>query len=206
MKLITNLEKKVKLAKFVSFMAILGAVVISIGAMWIASNQILNSKKSIYILDANNIPLIANQTDIETNREVEYQSQIGNFHALFFNIVPDEKNIDNNMRRALYLVDESGMQQYNALKEKGYFNRILSTNTFVTVTTDSINVDMINKKFIYYGTQKIERKSSILIRSLVTEGNLKDMSRTELNAHGVLITNWKTTENNNLKEYTKNAY
>src|SRR3546814_14218237 len=92
----------------------------------------------------------------------------------------------------MYLIDDSGALQYNNLKEKGYFNSILSSSAVLTLQTDSIVVDPVRKYFRYYGKQKIDRRSSTIIRSLVTEGYLKDLPiRSENNPHAVLITHCK---------------
>jgi conjugative transposon TraK protein len=104
----------------------------------------------------------------------------------------------------MYLVDESGVEQYNDLKEKGYFNSILSSSSVLTLQTDSVVLDMQGKHFHYYGKLKIDRRSSVVVRSLITEGYLKDIPRSENNPHGVLITQWKTIENKDLSNAEKN--
>ena len=38
--------------------------------------------------------------------------------------------------------DDSGLKQYNNLKEKGYFNTILASSATVTIMTDSIKMDL----------------------------------------------------------------
>jgi conjugative transposon TraK protein len=106
----------------------------------------------------------------------------------------------------MYLVDESGVQQYNDLKENGYFNSILSSSSVLTLTTDSIALNVPQKYFRYYGKLRIDRRSSTVIRSLITEGNLKDIPRSDNNPHGVLITNWKTLENKDLENVQKNTF
>jgi len=109
------------------------------------------------------------------------------------------------MKKAMYLADESGVLQYNNLKEKGYFNSILSSSSVLTLQTDSIALGP-NNKFTYYGKQQIERRSATITRSLITQGYLKDIPRSENNSHGVLITNWKTLENKDLSHVSKNTF
>ena len=107
----------------------------------------------------------------------------------------------------MYLIDESGAAQYNNLKEKGYFNSILSSSAVLTIRTDSIYVDEAKKYFRYYGTQKIDRRSSTITRSLITEGYLNDLKkRSDNNPHAVLITRWKTLENKDLENVQKNNF
>jgi hypothetical protein len=103
----------------------------------------------------------------------------------------------------MYLVDQSGVDQYNNLKENGYFNSILSSSSVITLQTDSIALDMTRRYFRYYGKLKIDRRSSTVIRSLITEGYLKDIPRSDNNPHGVLIMNWKTLENKDLENVQK---
>ena len=114
--------------------------------------------------------------------------------------------MEYQMKKAMYLVDESGMQQYNDLKEKGFFNSILSSSSVLTLETDSISLDIPKRYFRYYGKLKIDRRSSTVIRSLITEGYLKDIPRSDNNPHGVLITNWKTLENKDLQDVEKNTF
>lgn len=77
----------------------------------------------------------------------------------------------------------------------------------LTLQTDSIFIDDVRKYFRYYGRQKIDRRSSTIIRSLVTEGYLKDLEiRSDNNPHAVLITRWKTLENKDLENVQKNSF
>src|SRR3546814_4533046 len=94
------------------------------------------------------------------NRPVEYRAHVNLFHTLFFSLTPDDEFIEQQLRRAMYLIDESGALQYNNLKEKGYFNSILSSSAVLTLQTDSIVVDTVRKYFRYYGQQ--DRKSTRL--------------------------------------------
>jgi conjugative transposon TraK protein len=111
------------------------------------------------------------------------------------------------MKQAMYLIDESGALQYNNLKEKGFFNSILSSSAVLTIRTDSIRIDMPKHYFRYYGTQKIDRRSSTIMRSLVTEGYLSDLEiRSDNNPHAVLITRWKTLENKDIQNVQKNTF
>lgn len=104
----------------------------------------------------------------------------------------------------MYFVDETGVGQYNNLKEKGYFNSILSSSSVLSIQTDSII--LVQNRFRYYGKQKIDRRSATITRSIITEGELIDIPRSENNSHGVLITNWKTIENKDLSNVSKNTF
>jgi conjugative transposon TraK protein len=203
--IIKNIEAKVRLATLIATGSLIAAVLIVVINSFSAYRMVANAQKSIYILD-HGIPVLARQTDVQMNRPAEYRAHINLFHSMFFSLTPDDKYMEYQMKMAMYLVDESGMKQYNDLKENGFFNSILSSSSVLTLETDSIMLDMNKKYFRYYGKLKIDRRSSTVVRSLVTEGYLKDMPRSENNAHGVLITNWKTLENKDLQDVEKNTF
>ncbi len=203
--IIKNIESKIRLATFLSVGSFLCALAMVGVVSFFAYQQVAVARKSVYVLDANSTPVLARQTNVQMNRAAEYRSDIVRFHALFFTLTPDDKYIEYQMKQAMYLVDESGALQYNNLKEKGFFNSILSSSAVLTIQMDSVYLDMPHHYFRYYGKQKIDRRSSTLTRSLVTEGYLKDLDvRSDNNPNAVLITRWKTLENKDLDNVQKN--
>ena len=202
--IIKNIESKIRLATLLSVGSFITSIVMCITVSAYAYKQVADARKSIYILD-NDIPILAKQTNMQMNRPAEYKAAVDLFHSLFFSLTPDDKHIEYQMKRAMYLADESGVLQYNNLKEKGFFNSILSSSSVLTLQTDSITIDQ-NNKFTYYGKQKIDRRSATITRSLITEGVLMDIPRSENNSHGVLITSWKTLENKDLNYVSKNTF
>jgi len=205
--IIKNIESKIRLATFLSAGSFITAILMAGVVSFFAYRQVAEARKSVYILAGGSEPLLARQTDVQMNRAAEYRSHIARFHTLFFTLTPDDKFIEYQLKQAMYLVDESGAAQYNNLKEKGFFNSILSSSAVLTIQTDSIYLDMPRKYFRYYGRQKIDRRSSVITRSLVTEGYLKDLEiRSDNNPNAVLITRWKTLENKDLENVPKNNF
>ncbi|MCZ2085073.1 MAG: conjugative transposon protein TraK [Flavobacteriales bacterium] len=203
--LVKNIEQKIKINKAVSIASILFAVFVVIAGFVMAYKMVQDSRKSLYVID-NGIPILVKQTDELLNRPVEYQSQIELFHRLFFTLAPDDRYIKENVEKSLYLIDDSGKKEYTNLREKGFYNQIISGNSLVTVRNDSIKIDLPNRKFIYYGTQMINRKKSLIIRKLITEGNFEDMIRSPNNPHGVLLRNWRILDNSELSNKVKSNY
>lgn len=203
--LVKNIEQKIKINKAVSIASILSAVVIVIVGFVFAYQLIKDSRKSLYVID-NGVPILVKQTDELLNRPVEYKSQVELFHRLFFTLAPDDRYIKENVEKSLYLIDDSGKKEYTNLREKGFYNQIISGNSLVTVRADSIKMDLPSKKFIYYGTQMINRKNSLIIRKLITEGNFEDMVRSPNNPHGVLLRNWRILDNSELSNKAKSNY
>lgn len=205
MAFIKNIETKMKMALWIAIASMATSIIVSALAFSYATKMVTEERNHIYVLDKN-IPLVAVSENIEDNREVEYKADVETFHQLFFTLPPDDKFISGQLEKAMYLVDASGMAQYNTLKEKGYFTNLVATSSISTCTMDSIQLDMNTGHFIYYGKQKIQRPSMITIRSLITEGWLIDQPRTDNNPHGVLITKWKTLENKDLQNEAKKIF
>ena len=205
MAFIKNIETKMKMALWIAIASMLTSIIVSALAFSYSKKMITQERKHIYILDKN-IPLVAVSTNIEDNREVEYKADVETFHQLFFTLPPDDKFIANQLQKAMYLIDASGIAQYNTLKEKGYYTNLVATSSISTCTMDSIQLDMNTGHFIFYRKQKIQRPSMITIRSLITEGWLIDQPRTDNNPHGVLITKWKTLENKDLENEAKKLF
>jgi len=202
--IIKNIESKIRLATFVSGGSLVTSLLIAIVVSFFAYQQVSSARRSIYILD-NHVPMLAKQTDVQLNRPAEYRADVDLFHSLFFSLTPDDRFIEYQMKKAMYLVDESGARQYNDLKEKGYFSSVLSSSSVLTLQTDSIFLDVPKRYFRFYGKQRIDRRSATVVRSLITEGTLRDMPRSENNPHGVLITQWKILENKDLENVQKNS-
>lgn len=205
MAVLKNVENKIKLVMIVSCLFLVGCVVISLGSVIIAKTMVDDAHKKIYVLDGN-VPILVKQTDMSETFDVEAKSDIEMFHHLFLTLAPDDKYIQYTMQKAMYLIDETGLAQYNALKEKGFYNNVIGTSTICSIFCDSIKLNTDSLSFTYYGRQRIERRTSILMRQIITAGNLRRVPRTENNPHGILITNWRTLVNKDLEEQKKSDY
>ena len=203
--IVKNIEKRIKINKTMAIATVIFAIVIVIVGFSYSYKIVQDSRKSIYILD-NGVPVLVKQTDELLNRPVEYKAQVELFHRLFFTLAPDDEYINKNIDKALYLMDDSAKKERSNLIEKGWYNQIISSNATVSIQTDSINIDLNSKRFMYYGTQMINRKTSLIIRKLITQGTFRDIPRTPNNAHGVLLENWNILDNTELSVKQKYSY
>ena len=125
--IVKDIEKKIKINKAVSISVIFSAVILVIVGFLFAYKLVEDSRKSMYILD-NGVPILVKQTDELLNRPVEYKSQVELFHRLFFTLAPDDKYIKENVEKSLYLIDDTGKKEYTNLKEKGFYNQLVSSS------------------------------------------------------------------------------
>jgi conjugative transposon TraK protein len=158
------------------------------------------SQERIYIL-ANGKALEAFGSDRKDNIPVEARDHIRTFHLFFFSLDPDEKVITANLSRALYLADGSAKREYDNLKENGFYSNLISGNISQQLEVDSIevNTDSYPYYFRFMAKEKLIRTTSIVTRSLITQGWLRSVGRSDNNPHGFLIERWQILENNDLK-------
>ncbi len=123
------------------------------------------------------------------------------FHQYFFTLDPDDKVIQSNLTKALYMADASAKHAYDNLKENGYYANVISGNISQQISIDSIQIDLNQYPFYFrcFGTEKIIRPTSTVTRDLITEGYLRNVSRSDNNPHGFLIERWNTIENKDIK-------
>src|SRR5574344_475597 len=202
---IKNLENKIKLVGIVCSLFLVGCIVISISSILTARGMVSDAQKKVYVLDGN-VPILVERSTMDETLEVEAKSHIEMFHHYFFTLAPDDKYIKYTMEKAMYLVDETGLAQYNTLKEKGFYSNIMGTSAVISIFCDSIKFNKENMEFTYYGRQRIERRTNILTRELVTAGKLKRVPRTDNNPHGLLVVNWRTLLNKDIEQKTKVNY
>ena len=99
---------------------LVGCIIISISSIWTARGMVTDAQQKVYVLDGN-VPILVNRSTMEETLDVEAKSHIEMFHHFFFTLAPDDKYIKYTMDKAMYLVDETGLAQYNTLKEKGLY-------------------------------------------------------------------------------------
>ena len=200
-----NYENKIKLVLIVSTLVIISCVVISLGSLFVAKGMVDDAHKKIYVLDGT-VPILVSQTTMDETLDVEAKSHIEMFHHLFFSLAPDQNYIDYTIEKAMNLADETALAQYNALREKGFYNEIIGTSSVLSIFCDSINFNSKTMEFKYYGRQRLERRTMILMRKIVTAGRLERTPRTENNPHGLIIRDWRTLLNEDIERREKTTY
>jgi conjugative transposon TraK protein len=195
-----NIDTAFQHIRLFSIVFIIGCVVITSLVSLNSIKQISKSQQHIYIL-ANGKILEAFAGDRKDNIPVEARDHIGMFHHYFFTLDPDEKVIDGNITKSLYLADASAKKQYDNLKENGYYRNIISGNISQQLEIDTIDLNTANYPYYFHlvAREKLIRTTSIVTRSLVTEGWLRNVSRSDNNSHGFLIEKWAILENKDLK-------
>lgn len=195
-----NIDSAFKHIRSFSFLLILGSIALCCYTIYKSYRIVQETQSKVYIL-ANGKAIEAFSSDRKDNIPVEARDHVRMFHYYFFTLHPDDKVIQTNIKNALYLADATAQTQYDNLRENSYYANIISGNVSQEIQIDSIDVD-INQYPFYFkciARQKIIRATSIVTRSLVTEGFLRNVLRSDNNPHGFLIEKWNTLENKDIK-------
>jgi len=195
-----NIETSFRLIRATCVIVIIGCFCFAGYAFYEAAEAVSRAQQRVYILASGKV-LEAMASDRKDNLPVEARDHIATYHKDFFTLDPDEKVITENLGKALYLVDVSGKRIYENLKESGYYGNVISANISQRITIDSIALNTTNYPFYFrlYGEETITRATSIVTRELLTEGWLREVSRSDNNAHGFLIERWAILSNRDLK-------
>jgi conjugative transposon TraK protein len=199
-----NIDTAFKHIRLFSYLLILACTLISCFAVYKSYQSSENFKNHIYIL-ANGKALEAFAAERKDNIPVEIRDHVKMFHHYFFTLDPDDKAIQANITKALYMADGSAKTAYDNLKESGFYANLISGNISQQIEVDSIRLDMNQYPFYFkcFATEKLIRSTSTINRSLITQGYLRNVSRSDNNPHGFLIGKWETLENKDITTQNK---
>lgn len=191
-----NIDTAFRHIKIFSLVLILACTLISCFALYQSYRASAKAGSHIYVL-ANGKALEAMAADRRDNIPVEARDHISMFHHYFFSLDPDEKVISAHIGKALDLADESARKQYDNLREKSYYHNLISGNISQQVEIDSIALDLDQYPYYFkcYAREKLIRSSTTVNRTLITQGYLREVSRSDNNPHGFLIQRWETLVN-----------
>ena len=195
-----NIDSAFRHIRSFSLIVILACVAISCYTIFRSYQYASVIQSKVFIL-ANGKALEAYASDRKDNIPVEARDHISMFHHYFFTLDPDEKVINSNISKALYLADASAKSLYDNLKESSYYSNVISANISQQIAIDSVKLNVEDYPYYFrcYGTEKIIRSTSIVTRNLITDGYLRNVSRSDNNPHGFLIERFNTIENRDLQ-------
>lgn len=194
-----NIDTAFRQVRFFTLLIVVGCLLLSVFIIYRTTKVLtVNSGKVYVLVNGKLVEAIAEKR----NLPVELRAHIRTFHTLFFTLSPDEKAIQQQVTKALYLADGSARRIYQNMKEAGFYNNLISGNISQTIEIENIDVDMAKApyKFRCVAKQYITRPTSILVRGIVTEGFIRTgLVQSDNNTYGFLIERWEIVENNDIK-------
>lgn len=199
-----NIDTAFKYIRVIAIVAILGSIGLCVYSVYYTNKRIAEKEEKVLVI-ANGKIFEATSQDRGNLWPIEIRDHVKMFHFYFYTLQPDEKVINNNVIKALYLADNVAANEYDNLRENGYYSSLIAANVSQEIEMDSIQVNMNTSpwEFRYIGKLRIIRATSIVIRSLITEGTIRQTFPSDNNPHGLLIERWRIVENKDINQINR---
>lgn len=206
MKILRNIDSSQKILKFISAIVIIMAFSFSGFIYFYSMNQISLSREKVYLLNNGNALELVKSRNLQDNLKAEVKNHVTMFHEFFYNLDPDAKDIKSRVNRALNLIDESGKLLESQRNENLYYQKMIEGSISSRFYLDSISVKSSDDKYYFckiFGKQKLERSSKLILKNLISECRVRQLSRTDNNPHGLVIENFIVINNKTIDEQNK---
>lgn len=201
-KSLRNLETSYRNIRILSFVCVGVFFMIALASLAFAYKVDADADNRVYVVEDGKSLIATIRNDVRENRPAEGRDHVRRFHELFFTLDPDASSIEEHIKEALPYGDESVSRLYLDTKEKGYYNQLIQAAASQEIQVDSVQLDVTQYpyRFRTYARQQIIRLTNITVRRLVTDGYLRNVSRSDINPHGFLIENFKVVDNQDIEE------
>lgn len=195
-----KLDNHFKRVRLITIISLVSLSLISLTAIIFSYTSSKELSKRIYLVDKGK-QFEAMVSTADNNRPVEITYHISRFHELFFSIAPDAKQIDDNVKKAFYLCDESAKIFYEDLKEQNYYNDMIQGNVVQKIAVDSvsINTSVYPYSAVVYSKITQTRATSNSTKSMITTCILEDIPRSVNSPNGLFMRNFKVNTVRNEK-------
>ena len=195
-----HIDAAFKKTRLIAIIALIGSFLFCATVMIIAMTMVTKGKGKIYITNGYGNTLTAYQIAANENRAAEVKAQVRNFHSLLYDISPDPNEIETNLDQVLLLGDAS-VKAFLDKRGDAYYKKLISNNAEIKYTMDSIKVNtrVYPFKAVQYGKEVIQTSVGFLVKNLVTTLDLREVARTDVNPHGLLIGNYEVLKNNRIR-------
>tara|TARA_R110001583_G_scaffold109365_6_gene258055 strand:- start:4828 stop:5445 length:618 start_codon:yes stop_codon:yes gene_type:complete len=186
-----NIYNILKLNRFIVLAVVVCALLSSSFSLWIAFTTNKNAMKSAFAINTDGSIIPLKLVSQKENFKVEALAHLDLFNNYFYNI--DASNYEKNLKKALWLGNNSVDNLYRQKKADGVYNRLLQYSLVQKVLSIDSKITENNGSYSFTTTTvfEINRGSIIDTYELVSTGNLIIVDRNfPNNPHGLLITNY----------------
>jgi conjugative transposon TraK protein len=191
-----NIQGAFSLSRFYLIGISLVSLTVSCYAVFKSYEYAEKQREKIYVLDDGKSLMLALAQDIHMNKPAEAKSHVRWFHELFFTLSPDASSIEDNVKQALFLADNSVLEFYKTRKENGYYQKMIGAGIINEIKVDSVIVDM--EVYPYraktFASTSVMRTSSVTLYHFETKCQLVNCPRSDNNPHGFIIENWEVSK------------
>lgn len=183
-----KMDRHIRRVKVITLVALLSLAAVCIATLLFSFRDAREYSKRIYIVNRN-AQFEAIAGTVKANRRVEIGYHVKRFHELFFTVVPDAEEIEQNTLRAFFLADESAKKLYDDLTEQRFYNDIIQGNVVQKIVVDSVVINSASYPYqaITYGTITQTRATSSARKKITTRCVLEDVPRTLNSPNGLFM-------------------
>ena len=199
-----NIDTAFKQTRLITIVALVMSLLFCVAVMVVAMQMVTKGKGKIYITNGYGNTLSGYQIAANQNRRAEVKAQVRNFHTLLYDISPNPEEIKMNLD-AVMLIGDASAKAFLDKRGDGYYKKLISSNVEIKYSMDSIKVDMHGYPYraMQYGKEIVQTPAGSLLKKLVTRLDLREVKRTEINPHGLLVGNFEVLKNGRI-EYIEN--
>ena len=186
-----NIYNILNLNRFIVLAVVVSALLSSSFSLWMAFTTNKNAMNNAFAINTDGSIIPLKLVSQKENFKVEALAHLELFHNYFYNI--DASNYEKNLKKALWLGNNSVDNLYRQKKADGVYNRLLQYSLVQKVQSINSQITENNGSFGFTTTTifEINRGSIIDTYELVSTGNLIMVDRNfPNNPHGLLITNY----------------
>ena len=195
-----NIDTAFKKTRLIAILSLALSFLFGVTVMVVAMSMVSKGKGKIYITNGYGNTLTAYQIAANENREAEVKAQVRTFHSLLYDISPDPSEIEKSLNEVLLMGDAS-VKAFLDKRGDAYYKKLISNSAEIKYTLDSVKVNtkIYPYKAVQYGKEVVQTSVGFLVKNLVTTLDLREVARTDVNPHGLLIGNYEVLKNNRLR-------
>lgn len=208
-----RLDADYKSNRITTIVAIVASFAFGIFCYVNSRTQIAKIRQHVYVMGndrsntASGTVMIANQENLSSNRPAEIRHDVKMLMERLFTMAPDNSSIEENLREAEVLGDESVMNFINNLKENKYYDKLIAASTSSRALRNSFKfkLDLSHYPIGVYVTfhQELVRSTAVSLRELSFSLQVRNCPRSDDNPHGLIIERLNVEGNKLIKKYER---
>lgn len=188
----TSFGRAFNLMKTVSVVMIIASVAIVLGALFFTSQVTKQANQKAYFVS--NAGAVAGKLiTSKDERKVEVKAHLEKFMKLMFSF--DQGNFESNIDKALYLIGDDGKLIYKGYLDNNMSGTLIKNNAVIGIEIDSIRINPeMSEPYeaAIYARQTVSTSLGYAEQFRHAFVELRNVSRTEENVHGLMITSFNT--------------
>jgi hypothetical protein len=197
----TSFNKMMGMSKMIVTVCAFAMVMTMLGCGYLAYTAWEAAQSRVYVVtEGGTVYAMLNMNDDPKARKIEIESHIRIFVNSMFAF--DEGNYQEHIERGLNMIGNDGKTIINQYNDIDLHNSLIKNNMKVKSYVDSVWIKVDSKPYRarVFARQEYENAVSREQYFLWADMDLRDVSRTKMNVHGLKIENWNVVKAEKINE------